>query len=461
MRYTTSFLSAMIILMAVFVVVGALNPMEFSLEALQFEIEMSYFNPGTTEISIPPLGSIAAVTHKTPLGIKLTLTSIDLDALGRIIGNVTDQNELVQLMEAKLTEVMGWYVLRVLGLAFLGGVAGGWLLRYRRWDAYLRAGLAGLLVLAVLVVMTRATYRLEGFHSPTYHGALEAAPWMVSLAEKAVTQIEELTSRIPIVTENLYTMLEQLEELEPVEQVEGDVKILHVSDIHNHPAALSLIKQMVDKYNVNFVVDTGDLSDYGTVLESLLTQELPEVPVPYVFIPGNHDSPAILKALEKYENVIILDEELVEIDGVKIFGIADPASQDYYLISSFEEKYPGHTEDLKAVLSDLAVDIIAVHRPSLAHNLAGYAPVILHGHDHSSQVTNLKETAIVDAGTTGGAGIRRLQTGHDVPLTLALLHLHYDESRAAWVPAAVDMFSFFSFSEGTHRLSVERILLSD
>ncbi|HHY60336.1 MAG TPA: metallophosphoesterase, partial [Clostridia bacterium] len=330
--------------------------------------------------------------------------------------------------------------------------------RYRRWEYYGRAGLAGVLVLAVLLVMTGATYRVEGFCSPSYRGTLEAAPWMISLAEKAVAQVEELSSRIPGVAENLYSMLEEIEQLAPVDRVEGEVRVLHVSDIHNHPVALELMKQMIEKFQVNFVVDTGDLSDYGTVLESLLTKELPELSVPYVFIPGNHDSPAIVEALQEYENVIVLDEEVTEIDGVTIFGIADPASQDYFLISSSAEKYPGHAVDLQEILRFLSVDIIAVHRPQMAHQLAGYAPVILHGHDHTSQVSVLKGSAVIDAGTTGGAGIRRLQVSDDVPQTLALLHLRRDDAQAAWVPAAVDMFSYY---ERTGRLSVERILLSN
>lgn len=458
MRYRNRIFSAVTILVAVFLVVGFLNPMAFSIEALRFEVSINYSEPGVTAISIPPLGAITAVTHRGPLGINLTLTSVDLDALGRLIGGVTDQKQLVQLVQAQLTETVRRYVLRLLGLAFLGGVAGGLLLRYRRWEYYGRAGLAGVLVLAVLLVMTGATYRVEGFCSPSYRGALEAAPWMISLAEKAVAQVEELSSRIPGVAENLYSMLEEIEQLAPVDRVEGEVRVLHVSDIHNHPVALELMKQMIEKFQVNFVVDTGDLSDYGTVLESLLTKELPELSVPYVFIPGNHDSPAIVEALQEYENVIVLDEEVTEIDGVTIFGIADPASQDYFLISSSAEKYPGHAVDLQEILRFLSVDIIAVHRPQMAHQLAGYAPVILHGHDHTSQVSVLKGSAVIDAGTTGGAGIRRLQVSDDVPQTLALLHLRRDDAQAAWVPAAVDMFSYY---ERTGRLSVERILLSN
>ncbi|HHW06526.1 MAG TPA: hypothetical protein GXX34_03170 [Clostridia bacterium] len=458
MGYTKSVFAAVIILMAVFAVIWVLSPMEFSIEALQFQIGIDYLKPGVTEISIPPLGSITAVTHKTPLGITLTLTSIDIDALGRIIADATDQNQLILLVQEKLAETLRWYVLRILGLAFLGGVLGALVLRFDRWEAYCRAGVGGLLVVALLMVMTRATYRVEGFHSPTFNGALEAAPWMVSLAEKAVAQVQELNRQIPVVAGNLYSMLEQIDKLEPVGDAEGNVKVLHVSDIHNHPAALDLIKQMVEKYHVSFVVDTGDLSDYGTVLEGLLTQELPQLSVPYVFIPGNHDSPAIVEALEKYENVIVLNEEVVEIDGIRIFGVADPAAEGHYLISASEEKYPNHTEDLKQVLSTLQVDIIAVHRPKLAHNLAGFAPVILHGHDHSSKVTVSKGSAVIDAGTTGGAGLRRLQVSDDVPLTLALLHLRYDEAEAAWQPAAVDMFSFY---ERNRKLSVERVLLSN
>ncbi|HHY61264.1 MAG TPA: hypothetical protein GX504_11645, partial [Clostridia bacterium] len=136
MRYRNRIFSAVTILVAVFLVVGFLNPMAFSIEALRFEVSINYSEPGVTAISIPPLGAITAVTHRGPLGINLTLTSVDLDALGRLIGSVTDQKQLVQLVQAQLTETVRRYVLRLLGLAFLGGVAGGLLLRYRRWEYY-------------------------------------------------------------------------------------------------------------------------------------------------------------------------------------------------------------------------------------------------------------------------------------------------------------------------------------
>lgn len=458
MQFCSRFLPAAVILLATIIVVGLFNPMKFSIEAMQFEVEIDFLSPGATEISIPPLGSISATTHKTPVGIRLTLENIDIDYLGKIIADTKDQEQLIQLVQNQAVEVMRLYLFRLLVLALIGGLAGGLLLGYQRWNAYLRAGLGGLLIVAVLLGMTYGTYRVDNFHSPQFNGVLEAAPWMVDMAEKAVAQIQELSGRLQIMAENLDSMLEQLDQMEPAGNVDGDVKILHVSDIHNHPAAFGLIKQMVDSYDINFVVDTGDLSDYGTVLESLLTKELPKLSVPYVFIPGNHDSPILIDALEEYDNVMVLDEEVVEIDGVNIFGVADPASFSHHLISPSEEKYPNHTSDLKQLLSNLKVDIIAVHRPKLAHNLAGFAPIVLHGHDHRSKITTTKEAVIIDAGTTGGAGIRRLQALDDVPITLAVLHLNNGEGQKTWELSAVDMITI---DDGTHRLSVERMLLSD
>lgn len=458
MIFRGRFLPATVVLLATFVVVGLFNPMKFSIEAMQFEVAIDFFAPGETEISIPPLGSISATTHKTPVGIHLTLESIDIDYLGRVVADVKDQSQLFQFVQVKGAEILRLYIARLLVLAFTGGLAGGLLLGYHQWKAYFRAGLGGLLVVVMLLGMTYGTYRADHFRSPQFNGVLEAAPWMVDMAEKAVTQIQELNDRMQIMAENFSSILEQLDQMEPVGNIDGDVKVLHVSDIHNYPAAFGLIKQMVDNYNINFVVDTGDLSDYGTVLESLLTKELPKLSVPYVFIPGNHDSPILVEALEKYENVIVLDEEVIEIDGVRIFGVADPASFGHHLISASEEKYPDHTNYLKQFLSNLKVDIVAVHRPKLARNLAGLAPIVLHGHDHHSKVTTTKETVIIDAGTTGGAGLRRLQTLEDVPITLALLHLNYGEGPKTWELTAVDMITF---GDGASKLSVERILLSN
>lgn len=445
--------AAIVVVIAALAIVGLFNAMDFSIEAFDFEIQLELPDHGVTEISIPPLGSISVATHKTPVRIHLTLKNISPELLGSILENVSGQQELLDLFQSKGIHILRFYVARLLLLAFLGGMGGALLLHSTDLLTYLRSGLIGLAVMGILLIGTYSTYQLEEFSSPQFNGALEAAPWMIGLAEEALTRVQDLSNQMQVMSGNLSNMFDQMEAVEQLGNVSGTVKILHVSDIHNNPVALELIKQIVGNYGVDFVIDTGDLSDYGTSLEGILAGELAGLPVPYVFIPGNHDAPAIVEALGQYDNIIVLDEEVVELQGLKIFGIADPASYSNLLMIPTDEKYPGYTQEIKEMLVELTPDIIAVHRPAQARNLAGLSPVILHGHDHSHQIQLEKESILIDAGTTGAAGVRGLQGLHEVPYTMVLLHM--DQRNGDWSLLAADTLSFFG---RTGKLSLERRL---
>jgi predicted phosphodiesterase/uncharacterized membrane protein len=445
--------AAIVVVFTALALVGLFNKMDFSIEAFEFEIQLELPDHGVTEISIPPLGSISVATHNTPVRLHLTLKNISLDLLGNILENISDQQELVDMFQTKGSYILRFYILRLLLLAFLGGIAGALLLRFTDPLAYLCSGLVGLLTVGMLLVGTYSTYQIEEFRTPQFNGALEAAPWMIGLAEEALSRVRDLSDQMQVMSGNLNNMFERMEAVEPLGIVSGKVKILHVSDIHNNPIALDLIKQIVDNYGVDYIIDTGDLSDYGTSLEGMLTGELAALPVPYIFVPGNHDSPATVEALEKHDNIVVLNEEVVELFGIKVFGMADPASYSNLLMIPSDERFSGHIDQVKKMVSELKPDIVAVHRPSQARSLAGFSPVILHGHDHSHQIQLYKDSILIDAGTTGAAGVRGLQVHQEVPYTMVLLHM--DQEHRGWMLSATDTLSFFS---RTGKLSLERRL---
>ena len=115
---------------------------------------------------------------------------------------------------------------------------------------------------------------------------------------------------------------------------------------------------------MDLVIDTGDLSDFGTPFEILLTKRLADLPAPYVFVPGNHDSPSTILSLQKFGNVIILQGESISLRGLNIFGMGDPASQ-----TDTVALLPGHQVEeyvakAKRIIGASPVDLIAVPYPS-------------------------------------------------------------------------------------------------
>lgn len=433
--------------------VSVFNPMDFYIEAFHFEIRLDFLEKGVTEISIPPLGSIGAKTHKAPIRIQINLKNIDLNLLAKFLEGNTEEQEIIASVAAKIKKIVVYFSLRVLLLAFIGGMIGTLLLRFTTPKTILKGGILGLLMMGALLAGIYTTFQREAFGSPHFTGALKAAPWMVGLAEEAFSRRHDFNEQMRIVADNLVNMFERLETFEPLGSTNGEVRILHVSDIHNNSSSFDLIELVIKEFEVDFIIDTGDLTDFGTSLEGIFNSRLAALPVPYIFIPGNHDSPATIESVKKYKNVIVLDEEVVELNGIKVYGLADAASLGYELITPADEKFPGSLDNVIDFLVDENINIIAVHRPSVARKLAGLAPVILNGHDHRQQIQRYKDSVIIDAGTTGAAGIRGLQVLNEIPKTLVLLHYNHIEDELKLTAADI-----IALSEATRRLSLERFV---
>src|SRR3546814_12008536 len=76
----------------------------------------------------------------------------------------------------------------------------------------------------------------------------------------------------------------------------------------------------------NSDVCSSDLvTTFGLPLESRFGSLLQASPVPYIVVPGNHDSPANRAQLSQMEGITVLDGDSVTVGGVRILGIADPS----------------------------------------------------------------------------------------------------------------------------------------
>ena len=102
------------------------------------------------------------------------------------------------------------------------------------------------------------------------------------------------------------------------------VTLLHVSDIHLNPIAFDVITRLVPQFRVDLVVDTGDVTTWGTEVRVTTLSRVAQVGVPYVFVRGNHDSRRTQKAVAASRNAVVLDGDVVEVAGVMIAGIGDP-----------------------------------------------------------------------------------------------------------------------------------------
>ena len=63
----------------------------------------------------------------------------------------------------------------------------------------------------------------------------------------------------------LYTTVSTLPVYEPAP---GTTRVLHVSDLHLNPTGWQLIRTVVEQFDIDVVIDTGDITDWGSEPEA-------------------------------------------------------------------------------------------------------------------------------------------------------------------------------------------------
>ncbi|MDW7675564.1 MAG: metallophosphoesterase, partial [Bacillota bacterium] len=406
---------------------------------------------GYTEINLPPLGSIRAKTHNTPLKFTITLTNIDINGIKSLLeaeSTTEDFEKLTNQIREDIGNVVFRYIVRLVLLAAAGGGIAVALLRPKKRLVILVGIMLGALIVGGTLWQTYRTYDYNQFENPEFQGVLEVAPWMISFAQEAIVKVDELGNRLQIIAENLFQVYQTIESLDLREPIDSNLRILHVSDIHNNPAAFEFVRQIAVSFNADYIIDTGDETDFGTPLENIIFQQISELGIPFIFIGGNHDSEDTLNAMAQIDNVIILDKEAIEIGGLTLIGFSDPYSKTNLLTSLGPEEVNENTIMIQQVLKakDILPDMVAVHNHRLGNQLAGIVPVIFHGHDHRVSISEVNNSIILDAGTSGAAGIRGLQTVNETPYSVLMLYFKVTEEEKSLT--AVDVFKVYNLRSG-------------
>ena len=85
------------------------------------------------------------------------------------------------------------------------------------------------------------------------------------------------------------------------------------------------MRQLVDQFQVDGVLDTGDITDWGSAAgEPADRLASGTLGVPYVYIRGNHDSATTAAPDAAQPNATVLDDSAVTVAGIEIVGAPDP-----------------------------------------------------------------------------------------------------------------------------------------
>lgn len=362
---------------------------------------------GATSLLFPPLGSVHAATHPAPVVVNLSLVGLDIPALADQISTASDRRELTSAIDSDLRILARSLALRMLLAGAAAGAIAAALLPRRRWPYVVAGALGGLAAIGALVSATAVTFDVDRLQEPRFTGALTRAPVVIDAIGRGEISIPEVTSRYEGAAERLSNLMALL--ATPEQDPRHDsVAILHISDVHSNPIGIEVARQLITQFEIDAVVDTGDLTNFGVQLETRIVDLVESLPVPYIFVPGNHDSAALRSRLRDAENVTVLDGSTTELAGVRILGWGDPTYTNWNALPP-EEAAERRREEAAAVVAAVEEhepDVLAVHDHRLAGDSLGTVPLVLSGHYHRQIVEELRGTRVLGVGTTGASGFK-------------------------------------------------------
>lgn len=398
---------------------------------------------GVTRVALPPLGSLVLDTHTGPVALDVRVDELRPDEAAAIAADPSKLESIDDEVADDARAALRSLLLRIVLAVTAGAVAGGLLARLTPAAAARGAGVAAVLLLVVGGGVV-TSFRAEAVREPEYRGLLAAAPSAVGDVASLIDRFDDYSAQLSDLVRNavlLYRTADALPRLDPGDDA---IRVLHVSDLHNNPQGFDLVRTMARQFEVDVVVDTGDITDWGTPPESLVLEQIGGVDVPYVYVRGNHDSMETQAAVAA-TGAIVLDGDAAEVAGLRIWGIGDPRytpdKEAGEVGGTLSDRVPAQVRSALRADRPATVDLALVHDPRSASRIGDLVPLILAGHRHEPSVHQLDEALLLVEGSTGGAGLRGLKGDEPEPLTCTVLYLSRTDRRlVAYDRIAVEGF---------------------
>ncbi|MEV4466912.1 metallophosphoesterase [Micromonospora echinofusca] len=467
----TGVILAVLAVALVGVVIGVLAGGRVSTDIGPFQADLSVAPAvgGGTTVDIPPLGALLLDSHDGPTHLTVELGALDQSRTEALLDDPASINRASQSAVDDVREGVLRLGLRTLASAVLVTLLLA-LLVFRDTRRAAWAGALALVVTAGSLGTAAATIRPEAIEEPRYEGLLVNAPAIVGDARRIAndyTRYAEQLQRIVGNVSQLYTTVSSLPVYEPAP---GTTRVLHVSDMHLNPTGWQLIRTVVEQFGIDVVIDTGDITDWGSEPEASYVGSIGLLKKPYVYIRGNHDSGRTAAAVARQPNAIVLSNTTTTVAGLTIAGIGDPrftpdkntSPAGSGLTQQTADQLIGVGDQLAATVasSPRPVNIALVHDPASAGPLSGTCPLVLAGHTHDRQVSKLPEvpgkgpTQLMVQGSTGGAGLRGLEGEKPTPLTMTVLYFDKDKLLQAYDDITVG-------GTGQAQVNLERHVVED
>ena len=395
---------------------------------------------GGTKIDVAPLGALELDTHVSPIRLD-----VDVDRLDPVRArSLVAHPERISGLQREVTSDVGhgtWELaVRSCAAVTVGATTLG-LLVYRRPRRALAAGGLALALLAASGVTTWATWNPKSVLEPRFSGLLSGAPSVVGSARSIVSEFDVYQRELARLVTNVTKLYDVTSTLPAYRPDPSTIRVLHVSDIHLNPASWHIIASLVEQYDIDVIVDSGDTMDHGTAAENGFLDPIEDLGAPYVWVRGNHDSSTTQKYLARMENVHVLDHgRAVTVAGLRFAGTGDPQyTPDRSVPAAGDPAEVLEGARLASALRDqraagTPVDIAVAHNPTAARQTDGTVPLVLSGHVHHEEMEVLEHgTRLRIEGSTGGSGLRAVEGRHPDPIQASVLYLDRNTRRLqAW-----------------------------
>lgn len=392
---------------------------------------------GGTEVDVAPLGDLRFESHRGPLRLDVSVSRLNVADTESIVKNPTSLNGLPDKVAADLRSGIRRLVIKAAAFATLGALLAGFIIWRRQWRRALLTGAVAVGALAASMGMSALTWNPKSVAEPQYSGLLQSAPSLIGDARSIVGDFGRYSDELAKLVTNVSRLYDVGSSLPQYRPDPDTVRVLFVADIHLNPAAWDVIRSLLAQYEIDFVVDAGDLTDHGSQPENEFVESIGSLGVPYVFVRGNHDSVGTEAAVRKQPNALVLSGEPTEVVGFRITGAGDPRFTPNRLEDPDEEAVIRLGQDLARTvhLGGPGVDIAVVHDPSAARQLDGVAPLLLAGHAHHRSTQTLQQgSRLFVQGSTGGAGLRGIERDQaPTPIICSILYFDRTTKRLqAW-----------------------------
>jgi predicted phosphodiesterase len=413
---------------------------------------------GQTVVSVPPLGALEMKTNAGPFRLSVDVRQLNEQDVKALVASPNRFSDLPDIVVADLRHGVIVVAIHSLIAVTVGGLLLG-LLAFRRILPALAAAGIALAVLGAGGAVAVATWNPKSVLEPRYTGLLAGAPSLVGTAQDIVIRFGLYRQELATLVTNITRLYDVTSTLPAYQPDPSTIRVLDVSDIHDNPVAWNIMHSLVKQFDIDFIIDSGDLTDHGSQPENTFAKEVSTFGVPYVFVRGNHDSTSTQLAVARQRNAIMLTGQEVTVDGLRIIGNGDPRFTPNLSVQEPGEDAVYEMGQALATTVQQEVqppDIAVVHDPVAALPLNGEVSLVLAGHLHRRVTWMLSQnTRVFVQGSTGGAGLRALQSSPPTPLEASVLYFDRGTHQLqAWDDITIGGL-------GTTNAQIQRHLASD